>query len=100
LLWRGDLFHEVHVAFIGREEIHCDGAQWRIARLFKYDGATDMGQRHATERDRDLWGEQACTTGTIYQLPSKVFFWPVRPLSAIGLEGDDLRENKVAHACL
>ena len=47
LFVRGDGFQQMHVALVGREDVHRDGAEQGIAGFLEHDGLADVVQAEA-----------------------------------------------------
>jgi len=100
LLMRRDGFHEVHVAFVGGEDVHRDGAEQGVAGFLEHDGLADMGQAEAAIFGADMRGDQAFRGGEGHEFAAEFLGGAVVGLAGVALHRDDLVADEGAGAVL
>jgi len=96
----GDGLEQVHVAFVGREDVERDGSEQRIARLLEGNGASDVRKRHSTVLARDMRRQEPCGASARDQLAAQLLGGAVPGAARIALQRHDLVGDKGADALL
>ena len=100
LLRRGDLFQQMNVGFVGREYMHGNRPEQRIAGLLEHHRLADIVQPEAAVFRRGVWREQSGLASKCHQFAAKRLGRTVRGLSRIAFQRDDLVADEAAGALL
>ena len=97
---RRDLFQQMDVALVGREDVHRDGAQQRIAGLLEHHRLADIVQPQTAEFRRRVRRQQSRLAPERHQFAAEFLGRAVRGLPRIALQRNDLVADEAAGALL
>ena len=97
---RGDQFQQMDVGFVGREDVHRNGTEQRIAGFLEHHCLADIVQPEAAEFRRGVRRQQPGLAPKRDQFAAELFGRTVRGLPRVAFQRDDLVADEAARALL
>src|SRR5580658_5466209 len=90
----------MHVALVGSEDVHCNGAEERVSGFLEHRRLADMAEAEAAIFDADMGCDQTRISGKCNEFATEFLGGPVMRLPGVALQRDDLVANESPGALL